>query len=55
MDGSGAVNLADTEGFIKALLRTPDAPLPILTADMNLDGCADGRDVKTFVGVVVGG
>jgi len=55
MDGNGAVSLADLTGFIKALLRAPDAPLPIITADMNVDGCADGRDVRTFVATVTGG
>lgn len=26
-----------------------------LTADMNADGCADGRDVQVFADVVMGG
>ena len=55
VDGSGVVNLADMDGFIKALLRVPDAPLPIITADMNADGCADGRDVRVFVATVTQG
>ena len=49
MDGSGTVDLDDAPGFVAALLRLPNAPLPILTADMNGDECADGLDVQGFV------
>lgn len=53
MNGSGAVTIDDTSGFAAALLQLPDAPLPISTADMNGDGCADGRDVQLFVNSVL--
>lgn len=53
MDGSGARELSDLEGFVKALLRTPDAPLPILAADMTADGCADGQDIQLFLQMVL--
>lgn len=55
MDGSGQTTHDDLEGFAGALLRLPDAPLPILTADMNGDGCADGRDIQYFVEAALGG
>ncbi|MBI5764276.1 MAG: hypothetical protein HZA51_12210 [Planctomycetes bacterium] len=54
MNGSGAVTIDDTAGFAAALLQLPDAPLPIATADMNGDGCADGRDVQLFVNAAMG-
>lgn len=54
MNGSGVQDLDDLEGFVAALLRLPDAPLPILTADMNADGCADGRDIAPFLSVLLG-
>lgn len=49
MNGSGAVTIDDVAGFAAALLQLPNAQLPIATADMNGDGCADGRDVQLFV------
>ncbi|MCC7313301.1 MAG: VCBS repeat-containing protein [Planctomycetes bacterium] len=52
MDGSGTVDESDLIGFVAALLRLPDAPRPIITADMNADGCADGLDVAWFVEVI---
>jgi hypothetical protein len=49
MDGSGSVDADDVDAFVRALLRASDAPLPIQTADMNVDGCVDGRDVTEMV------
>ncbi len=49
MNGSGTVDMDDLPGFVDALLRLPEAPLPIMTADVNLDGCANGLDVAAFV------
>ena len=43
MDGGGTVGLDDLPCFMAALLRLPDATLPIMTADMDGDGCAKGR------------
>lgn len=55
MNGDASVDLVDLPGFVLALLRLPDAPLPILTADMDGDGCANGADVGLFVTAIVGG
>jgi len=49
MNGDTFVNIEDLPGFVEALLRLPDAPLPILTADMNCDGCANGDDIQSFI------
>ena len=54
MDGSGDTTLDDGPGFVAAVLKLPDAPLPIITADMNGDGCADGADIPSFVAAVLG-
>ncbi len=54
MNGSGTVDLDDLPGFVAALLRLHDAPLPIMTADMDGDGCANGLDIRVFVETLIG-
>lgn len=52
MNGDGMVTLVDLPGFVAALLLLPDAPLPIVTADMNADGCTNGLDIRPFMTVL---
>lgn len=53
MDGNGATDMDDMEGFIQALLDTPAAPLPREAVDMDGNGCANGLDVQLFVDEVM--
>ncbi|MBN2561636.1 MAG: hypothetical protein JXQ75_11970 [Phycisphaerae bacterium] len=53
MNGDAAVRMDDVPELVAALLRLPDAPLPIVTADRNDDGCANGLDVQLFVNTLL--
>lgn len=55
MDGSPTIEPSDVSGFVRAMLLRPDAPLPILTADMNGDGCVNGLDVPLLLDALLGG
>lgn len=53
-NGSGSTTIADVASFIAVLLGTDTNPAHIAAADLNCDALANGRDVRGFVGLLVG-
>ncbi len=54
IDGDGDVDLDDVMTFVEVLLGMEEGPIILARADLNHDGKADGLDIATLVGTLVG-
>jgi VCBS repeat-containing protein len=55
MNYDGAIDLDDLPEFVEAMMRSPDAPSPLVRADADGDGCANSADIQAFVDRLLGG
>lgn len=54
MDGSGATDGADVQGFVSALLAGSSNVSELCPGDFNLDGSIDAADVSGFLDALLG-